>query len=258
MIDYLLGAEPLFIDGNASGCLILHGAGGGSAWDQKEFSDILHKQTGMTVWLPSLTGFGTQPEDLLEVTLEDWLSDAHSGLDRLLETCQQVFIVGHSMGGVLALLTASERSEVSGVVTWATPYAVKSRLLSLLPAINKIPLLRRAIPERHESLAPKWIRNQGWVGYEWIPTSIGLIAHEALKRLRKALSNVTCPAFIIQGTADDGVSRDSAKRIIDGLASDRKDMYIVEGAPHAIMSNDKYKDDLFARTIEFLQDIEIR
>ncbi len=255
MTDYLPGAEPLFIEGDTSGCLILHGAGGGSAWDQKEFSNILHKQTGMTVWLPSLTGFGTKPEDLLDVTLEDWLADAHLGLDRLLETCQQIFIVGHSMGGVLALLTASERSEVSGVVTWAAPYAVKSRLLPLLPAINKIPLIKRAIPERHGSMAPKWLLDAGWVGYEWIPTSIGLIAHDALKRLKKALSNVTCPAFIVQGTADDGVSRDSAKRIFQSLASDRKEMYMVDGAPHAIMSHDKYKDDLFTRTIEFIQSI---
>ena len=107
MTDYLPGAEPLFIKGNARGCLILHGAGGGSAWDQKEFANLLHERAGMTVWLPSLTGFGTRPEDLLGVTLDDWLADARSGLDRLLETCQQVFIVGHSAGGALALLMAS-------------------------------------------------------------------------------------------------------------------------------------------------------
>ncbi|KXH74672.1 MAG: hypothetical protein AM326_09650 [Candidatus Thorarchaeota archaeon SMTZ-45] len=255
MTDYMPGAEPLFIAGNTAGCLILHGAGGGSAWDQKEFSDILHERTGMTIWLPSLTGFGTKPEDLIGVTLEDWLTDAHSGLDRLLETCKQVFIVGHSLGGVLALLIASERSEVSGVVTWAAPYAVQSRLLHLLPVISKTPLIRRAIPERHKSMAPRWLREKGWVGYEWIPTSIGLIAHDALKRLKKALSNVTCPTYIIQGTADDGVSKDSAQRIFDCLASERKKMHMVEGAPHAIMSDDLYKNDLFDCTIEFLQDI---
>ena len=256
MTDYIPGAEPLFIKGNTSGCLLLHGAGGGSAWDQKEFASILHEKTGMTVWLPSLTGFGTKPEDLLDVTLEDWLSDAHSGIDRLLETCQQVFIVGHSVGGALALLAASVRTEVKGLVTWAAPYNVQSKLFSLLPPISRIPLLRKAIPERHDSLAPLWIRDKGWVGYEWIPTSIGLIVHDALKRLKESLSNVTCPAFIIQGTADDGVSKDSAQRIFESLASERKEMHIVEGAPHGIMTHDRYKDDLFACTIGFLETIE--
>ncbi len=256
MSDYIPGAEPLFIEGNTRGCLLLHGGGGGSAWDLKEFANILHEKTGMTVWLPSITGFGTKPEDLFDVTLDNWLADAHSGLNRLLLTCQQVFIVGHSAGGVLALLTASERNEVNGLVTWAAPYNIQSRLFGLLPTISRIPLLRRSIPERHESPAPSWLREKGWVGYEWIPTSIGLIMHDALKQLKRALKEVTCPALITQGTADSGVSKDSAQRIFDGLASERKEMYMVEGAPHPIMTDDRFKDDLFARTIEFLERIE--
>jgi carboxylesterase len=255
MTNYLPGAEPLFIEGNTTGCLLLHGAGGGSAWDQKEFANFLHEKTGMTVWLPSLSGFGTKPEDLYDVTLDDWLADAHSGLDRLLEACQQVFIVGHSIGGVLALLTASMRKEVIGIVTWAAPYNIRVRLFSLLPIIIKIPLLRRAIPQKHESGPPIWLQDKGWVGYEWIPTNIGLIAHDALKRLKRALKNVSCPALIIQGTADDFVSRDSAQKILDGLGSERKEMYMFEEAPHAIMNDDRFKDDLFVRTINFLSDI---
>jgi carboxylesterase len=256
MTDYLPGAETLFIEGNTRGCLILHGAGGGSAWDQKEFASVLHERTGMTVWLPSLKGFGTKPEDLFGVTLEDWLSDAGSGLDRLLETCEQVFIVGHSAGGILALLTASERSEVNGLVTWAAPYAVQSKLLPLLPVINRIPLIRRAIPERHESPAPNWLHEKGWVGYDWIPTRIGLVMYEALKRVRRSLSSVTCPALIIQGTEDGSVTRDSAQRIFNGLASEKKEMKMIEGAPHPIMTDNRYKDELFANSIEFLEDVK--
>lgn len=255
MTDYMPGAEPLFIEGTPAGCLILHGFGGGCAWDQKEFARVLHERTGMTVWLPSITGFGTKPEDLLDVTLDDWLRDAHSGLDRLLETCTKTFIVGHSGGGLLTLLTASERSEVDGIVTWAAPYGIKNRLFSLLKVISKIPLLKRAVPERHNSLAPQWLRDKGWVGYEWIPTNIGLIMQDGLSRLKMSLDKVTCPALIIQGTKDDSVSGDSAKKILDGLASERKEMHMYDGAPHAIMSHEGYKDDLFSRTIEFFQSI---
>ena len=166
-----------------------------------------------------------------------------------------MFIVGHSAGGLLALLAASERSEVDGLVTWAAPYNVKSRLFLLLPDLSRVPLLRKAIPERHDSLAPKWLREKGWVGYEWIPTSIGLIMHDALKRLKMSLISVTCPALIIQGTMDDGVSPDSAQKIFENLGSERKEVYMYEGAPHAIMSHGGYKDDLFSRTINFLSEI---
>jgi len=251
--DYIPGAEPLFIEGKTRGCLLLHGGGGGTAWDLKEFANILHKQTGMTVWLPSLTGYGTKPEDLIGVGMHDWLTDADSGVNRLLETCQEVFVVGHSAGGVLSLITASTRSEVKGVVTWAAPYGIKNRLFPLLPALSRTPLLRRAIPERHDSPAPSWLKEKGWVGYEWIPTDVGLAMHEMLKRLKAAINSVTCPALIIQGTADGSVSKDSAQRIYDGLGSEQKEFIMVEGAPHPIMTDDRYNEELFSRTIAFIQ-----
>ena len=80
--------------------------------------------------------------------------------------------------------------------------------------------------------------------------------HDALKILKRSLSQVTCPALIIQGTADRGLSKDSAQRIFDGLASEKKEIHMIEGAPHPIMTDDRYKDDLFARTKEFLMGIE--
>ncbi len=256
MTEYLQGAEPLFIEGTTAGCLLLHGAGGGTAWDLKEIAHLLHETTGMTIWLPSLTGFGTRPEDLFNVTLDDWLNDARSGVEKLLENCERVFIVGHSAGGVLALLTASKRSDISGIVTWAAPFNVQTRLLHLLPTISKIPLLKRAIPKTHESTAPEWLKEKGWIGYDWIPTSVGLVMAEGLKRLKKSLSNVICPTLVIQGTADEAITRDSAEKIVQRIGSQTKEVYLLYGAHHPMMNEDVYKDDLFTRTIEFLQRIK--
>ena len=250
--DFLPGAEPIFLDGNATGCLLLHGGGGGTTWDLKEFAHLLHSETGMTVWLPALKGYGTKPEDLYGIEFDDWVADANSGLDRLLEQCVQVSVVGHSAGGLIALILASEREEVSALVTWAAPYAVRSRLLLLLPVISKIPLLRRAIPEKHPTGIPDWLKEEGWIGYDWIPPSIGLVVRDGLNRLRKSLGRITCPVFIIQGSRDDAVSEDSPRRIYEGLASKKREVWIVEGAGHPMMNDGRYKDALFARTIAFL------
>lgn len=250
--EFMEGAEPLFIDGNKIGCLLLHGAGGGTAWDLKEFANILHEKTGMTVWLPALKGFGTIPEDLYEVTFDDWVTDSNDGVDRLLDTCERICIVGHSMGGLLALLLASNREKIGAVVTWAAPFGVQSRLLSVLPVISKIPLLRRVVPEKVPTPVPEWLRKQGWIGYDWIPTTLGMIAIEGLSRLKKGLKDVTCPVFVIQGSVDQSISKNSAKNILNKIASNLKELWIVEGADHPIMNELEYKDELFARTIAFL------
>ena len=253
--EFIPGAEPLFIDGDKRGCLLLHGGGGGTTWDLKEFANRLHTVTGMTVWLPALTGYGTRPEDLYDVTFDDWLSDAHKGIDRLLENCDQVFTVGHSAGGLISLILASEREEVNALVTWAAPYGVRSRLLLLLPVISKIPILRRSIPKKHPTGIPNWLREQGWIGYDWIPPSIGLAVRDGMKRLRRSLGKITCPVFIIQGSRDNSVTEDSARRIYEGIASEKKEMLIIQDAGHPMMNDERYKDDLFARTIDFLKSI---
>ncbi|MFW9804921.1 MAG: alpha/beta hydrolase [Candidatus Thorarchaeota archaeon] len=252
--EFIPGAEPLFIEGEERGCLLLHGGGGGTTWDLKEFANLLHTKTGMTVWLPALTGYGTKPEDLYEVTFDDWLSDAHRGLDKLLKQCEQVSVVGHSAGGLISLILASEREEIHSIVTWAALFSIQSRLLMLLPVISRIPGIRRAIPEKHPTGIPKWLREQGWIGYDWIPPSIGLTVRDGLKRLKTALGRVGCPALIIQGSEDKSVTADSPSKIYESLGSEKKEIWIVEGAGHPMMNDERYKADLFARTITFLLD----
>ncbi|MFW9944949.1 MAG: alpha/beta hydrolase [Candidatus Sifarchaeia archaeon] len=252
-VEYIPGAEPLYVAGSDTGCLLLHGFGGGTTWDLKEFANLLHRRTGMTVWLPALRGFGTRPEDLYNVTFNNWLADARTGIDRLKQECSRVFVVGHSGGGLLTLLLASEREDIRAVVTWAAPFAVQYRLMALLPIIIRIPLLRRVIPERYPTDPSGKLREQGWIGYDWIPPVVGLAAREGMKRVKRSLSKVTCPAFIVQGSEDKAVSENSAERIYEAIGSGRREIWIVEGAGHAIMNHELTKDELFTRTIDFLE-----
>jgi esterase/lipase len=157
------------------------------------------------------------------------------------------------MGGLLALLTASKEEGIDAVVTWAAPYGVQSRLLPILPIITRIPLLRRSVPERVSTPVPEWLREQGWVGYDWIPTSLGMVALEGMRRLKESVGNVTCPVFLIQGSCDQSVSKDSARKIHEKVASEKKEILIIEGADHPIMNELEYKDELFSRTIAFLE-----
>jgi carboxylesterase len=255
-VQYLDGAEPLYIKGTNTGCLLLHGAGGGTAWDLKEFAIKLNEQMGTTIWLPTLTGFGTRPEDLYGVKFDDWLFDARKGLKKLQEECERIFIVGHSMGGLLTLVLASEFEDISAIVTWAAPIGIKNRLLALLPIIMKIPIIRRMIPGKFPSPAPEKLKKQGWVGYDWIPTSIGFAIVDGLKILKHSLQKISCPAFIIQGTNDEMVSKNSPKKIYDSINSDIKEIWLVENATHPIMNEEPYNEELFTRTITFLDKIE--
>ena len=250
---YIEGAEPLFIKGSNTGCLLLHGAGGGTTWDLKEFARTLHSKTGTTIWLPALKGFGTKPEDLYNVTFSDWMNVAHEGVTKLQQDCDRIFIVGYSMGGLLTLILASERKDINAVVTWSAAISVRTRKITLLPIITKIPILKRLFPEQFPTGISMELKEKGWIGYDWIPSSIGFSILNGIKQLKKSLDKVTCPAFIIQGTKDEDVSRNSAEKIYNTINSRIKEIWYVEGAGHPIMNDELYKKELFARTIAFLE-----
>lgn len=70
----------------------------------------------------------------------------------------------------------------------------------------KIPIIRRLIPEKFPSPTPEELKKQGWVGYDWIPSSIGFAFIDKLKLLKQSFQKVSCPVFIVQGTEDEMVA----------------------------------------------------
>ncbi|MFW9904651.1 MAG: alpha/beta hydrolase [Candidatus Thorarchaeota archaeon] len=252
-VHYLEGAEPLFIKGSNTGYLLLHGAGGGTTWDLKEFAYLINSRTGATVLLPTLKGFGTRPEDLYNVSFSDWMTDAREGFKKIHRFCDTIFVVGHSMGGTLTLILASEQTEIAAITTWAAALGIKNRQLFFLPIISKIPFIKGIVPKKYVNPAAMKLKEKGWIGYDWIPTILGLTILEGLRRVKQSLNDVTCPAFIIQGTSDESVSDNSAKRIYDCIKSSKKELWYVKGAPHPLMTDESFKDELFSRTIAFLE-----
>jgi esterase/lipase len=102
---------------------------------------------------------------------------------------------------------------------------------------------------------PEWVLQQGWVGYDWIPVQLGLAVYESVKRLKNALGKVQCPALVVQGSRDKMVAEDAARRLYQGIASVKKQLWIVSGANHLLMNDSRRKGKLFARTIAFLESI---
>ncbi len=253
--NYLPGAEPLFLEGSNIGCLLLHGAGGGTSWDLKEIARYLHEQIGATIWLPSLRGFGTKPEDLCNVSFSDWLNDARDGVDRLKTSCDTIIVLGHSFGGLLALLLAAENQSIGAVITWAGGYGIKDRRLALLPYIMKIPLLKRIIPEKFSMGQPEDLIKQGWIGYEWIPSSMAFSISEGINKLKKSLATVTCPSLIIQGTLDNVVIKNGPAKIYQGIKSTKKEIFLIEGAHHPLMQEEEFKEELFDKTVQFINEL---
>ena len=99
------GGESFFFKGGQVGVLCLHGFTASPA-EVRWLGEHLAGHD-YTVYGPRLPGHAPHPHDLARYRWQDWYLTALDGCHLLHSHCQQVFVVGHSMGGCLALLLAA-------------------------------------------------------------------------------------------------------------------------------------------------------
>ncbi|MCU9816713.1 alpha/beta hydrolase [Paraclostridium sp. AKS73] len=92
-------------NGNNIGCLLIHGFTSTPA-EMYPLAKVLNDK-GYTVNSILLSGHGTTHDELLKVSYIDWYNDVESAYEELLFECEKVIVIGHSMGGLLALILAS-------------------------------------------------------------------------------------------------------------------------------------------------------
>ncbi len=122
------GAKP------DKGILLIHGLGD-SPWS---FHDVARQfaAQGFLVRTVLLPGHGTRPEDLMDVTLEDWQRVVEEQAAALRHDVGQVYLGGFSTGANLALDYAYAHPDVAGLVLFSPAFQSNSRYDWLTPVIG--------------------------------------------------------------------------------------------------------------------------
>jgi carboxylesterase len=205
------GAEPLSADGHGHlaklGILVLHGFTG-SPVSVRPLAELLSKR-GFAIELPRLPGHGTRPLDLVPTRYADWRAEALAALTRLRSRTQQVFVVGLSMGGTLALDLATTEA-VDGVVT------INAQILDRGGLVVKLgPIIEKLLPMAPASaagLTKNDIKKGGDEdAYASVATAAGNSLVRALPQVRARLKSMTCPLLVIYSRDDHSVPTDNSK-----------------------------------------------
>ena len=115
------------------GILLVHGLGD-SPWSFNDVAKQLAMQ-GFLVRTVLLPGHGTHPEDLLEVTVEQWRQVVRSQAAALQRDVQQVFLGGFSTGANLVLEYAYANPDIAGLVLFSPGFRSSSSLDWLTPLV---------------------------------------------------------------------------------------------------------------------------
>ena len=229
------------------GCLILHGFMG-SPVSSRPMAEYL-TQSSLTIHCPLLPGHGELPDKMYGVRHEDWIAEAEEGLETLRGRCDEIFIIGHSMGTVLGAYLARANVDIRGLVMLAPLYKPPSRAISMLRVLRyvmpwfypwRIKRLQRLTRERILDLYPDLALDDPEV-QAWLPQATR-VPTGAIDEMRKVADigrclwpQLTLPALLIQGEKDIAVNPGNTETIYRTLGTQDKMLHTFPRAGHELM-----------------------
>lgn len=239
----LPGAEPFSAPGGPHGALVLHGFTGNPG-ALREIAEAL-AAAGLAVELPLLPGHGTSVEDMLATRFPDWAAAAEAAYLDLADRCDEVVVVGLSMGATLSALVTARHPRVAGLVSvngmfqppaeafWALLRQCLEQGLDRLPAIGS----DIAVPGVSEG------------AYDAAPIEPMLSLLEALPGLVEELPAIRCPVLVFSSPQDHVVPPESSD-LLAGQVSGPVERVTLERSFH-VATLDYDRGLIVARTVEF-------
>jgi carboxylesterase len=202
---------------------------------------------GLTVRLPRLPGHGTRWQDLNATRWPDWYAQAERGLTELSGRCPDVFVMGLSMGGTLALRLAEEHpGEVSGLVLVNPSLTTEDKRARLLP------LLSRVLP----SMPPigNDIKKPGVteLAYDRLPLRAAASLSRLWEQVRADLASVVAPLLLLRSATDHVVEPVNGRILLAGVSSAVAEERILPDSYHvATLDNDA--ETIFLESLAFVR-----
>jgi carboxylesterase len=210
--------------------------------------EYLHA-AGHTVLGIRLAGHGTDVKDMARMRWWDWLADVIDGYRLLKQNTRRVFVLGLSMGGILAL-TLAARPPVDAVVAMSTLHHLPDD--PRLPFLRLIAIFKPEIPKG----APVWYDMQAYqqrVAYTSEPPISYIQLQELLKEMRRGLHQVKAPVLLIGSRNDPAVRMEDGHMdaIYNNLGSSEKEKFWVEHSGH-IITCDAERQVVWGKAASFL------
>lgn len=195
-------AEPFYIAGQAGkAVLFIHGFTA-SPSEVYPVARLINENLNCTVSGILLPGHGSHPRLLNRTTWQNWYQAVEDELQHLLKTHEEVYAVGLSMGGLLAIYAGLHIPELTGIVSINAPIFNRTPWkIALASALQWVcPYVRK--PNRNRTAE---LRSLGRYAYEVYPIK----AMRSLLNLRKLvmqeIPDLKTPLLLIQSRNDESV-----------------------------------------------------
>lgn len=221
--------------------LLIHGFAGGS-YDYGDFGNDLQLFRNFDVYTFTLPGHD-KPK-INKVSQEDWIKSAEMQMEKIIQNgYKRIYVIGHSMGGIIASHLASKYPEVNKLVLAAPAFrylSFKDDKLDIIGSIKKVPKIFKDYD--YEEVMSRILKVP-------IPT-----VREFMKLAESHTDDVKkieIPTLILYGIEDEIVPIDSVNYVYDNIASKSVTLIELDRLNHDLFLNDRY-DEVKKLIVSFL------
>jgi len=199
-----------------------------------------------------LPGHGVRAGEFARFGAGDWERHVQNEIENIRDAYKAIFLVGHSMGGLIALNASLIReNKVAGVFLIATP--LKINWLRFKSLFSKLRLL--AYPKNHE-VKSAYARSNSIAGSTLfsLPFLVKPVKelYQLMNKTKKHLPEVFAPVCMIHSINDETASFKSAKLLDEGLRNTQRTAVSLSKSWHAHYPEDERKI-IAGKLIEFIQ-----
>ncbi|HOZ54128.1 MAG TPA: alpha/beta fold hydrolase [Bacilli bacterium] len=209
--------------------LIIHGFAGGT-YDEEGLDNYLELDRKFDVF--SFTLPGHDKTIIKNVTRNDWINKCNEMIDMLINNgYKTIYVIGHSMGGVLACNLASKYKQIKKVVLLAPAFEYLVFDNSKLKVIESASLAPKLFKEyESDTIISRIIK---------IPIKTIIEFTKLVEENRDCIKDIKVPVLIVHGDKDDIVNYKSSENIKDKFGTSNVSLIKATNINHDIIRSSK-------------------
>jgi len=224
--------------------LIIHGFAGGT-YDEEDLANKLELNRYYDVFQFTLPGHS---KNLSKVKYQDWIKKSEDMMQFLLDNgYKSIYVIGHSMGGVIATYLASKYKEVKKLVLCAPAF----QYLSIEKDKKNISESIKTTPDIIKTYGKDEILSR------FLKLNVGALKEfsNLILKYYDTPKKIYCPVLIIQGKKDDIVPISSSTYVYENVKSSMKKIVYVNDLTHDIFKGKKSKEiiDIIERFLKWVE-----
>ena len=235
-----------------TGALLIHGLGG-TQFDLGSMHKVLQR-AGVETHAVTLPGHGSQPEDLVPISYEDWLDTVTASYRELAPQYDTFHVMGMCLGSLLALALCERVQHSKGkLVTlappvfidgWSTPWYRQLRhVVYCIPGMSAKMKVEEDEPFGIKNatvraiVKAKFARGDNF-HYRWVPLACIRQVDRLRRQVLAGAGNISCPTLVVHAREDELTSLKSAEFLQATLPDVR--VVVLENSYHMIcVDNDR-------------------